>query len=235
MDHSLSRRVFDQLYEAMLDHRLRPRDRLNRRQVAQDLGVSVAPVLEAMMRLEWEGYLQTSPRLGTVVREVTVADVAGQFRLRQAIEVEAVRISAGERLRAAAATLGKLAIEADAAASETRANYRTEVAFHSALVEVAACPHLSRAHAQVMRHGLYHAAHDLLPALPRRTKDLHARLLAALLRADADQAATLIRRHLATWFDVLAKACDAKAPGPVAFRGPAVSLKRSRRGGAGKS
>ncbi|MDA1201787.1 MAG: GntR family transcriptional regulator [Planctomycetota bacterium] len=48
MQALLSQQVYDQLYEALLDHRLKPGDRLNRRQVAEDLGVSVAPVIEAM-------------------------------------------------------------------------------------------------------------------------------------------------------------------------------------------
>jgi DNA-binding GntR family transcriptional regulator len=74
MDSLLSNRVYEQLYGAMLDGRLRPGDRLNRRQVSVDLGVSVAPVLEAMTQLEWEGFLETSPRAGTLVRQVTLAD-----------------------------------------------------------------------------------------------------------------------------------------------------------------
>lgn len=43
LENLLSQKVYRQLYDAMLDHRLRPGDRLNRRQVAHDLGVSVAP------------------------------------------------------------------------------------------------------------------------------------------------------------------------------------------------
>ena len=37
MQTLLSQQVYDQLYEALLDHRLKPGDRLNRRQVAEDL------------------------------------------------------------------------------------------------------------------------------------------------------------------------------------------------------
>ena len=113
MSALLSQKVYEQLYAAMLDHRLKPVDRLNRRQVAEDFGVSVAPVLEAMTQLEWEGFLSTSPRLGTVVRAVTARQVLGKFRLRQAIEVEAARISAGSAVQALRPRLDALAAKAD--------------------------------------------------------------------------------------------------------------------------
>ena len=232
MDSLLSNRVYEQLYGAMLDGRLRPGDRLNRRQVSIDLGVSVAPVLEAMTQLEWEGFLETSPRAGTLVRQVTLADVLGKFRLRQAIEVEAARVFAGKPIQAARAALEPLAKRADAAAFATIENFRTEVAFHTALVDVADCPQLSRAFRNVMRHGLYHAAQNLLPLLPPRTKNIHRRLLATLCAADADAAEKLIRDHLACWFEAIAQA-DVPAERPaVAFRGPSVSLKPRRRTGS---
>jgi DNA-binding GntR family transcriptional regulator len=231
MDSLLSSRVYEQLYGAMLDGRLRPGDRLNRRQVSVDLGVSVAPVLEAMTQLEWEGFLETSPRAGTLVRQVTLADVLGKFRLRQAVEVEAARISAGTLIRAARTALEPLARKADAAAFATIDNFRTEVAFHTALVDVADCPQLSRAFSNVMRHGLYHAAQNLLPVLPARTRHVHRRLLAALRTATAGTAEKLVRDHLACWFEAIAKADVPAARPTMAFRGPSVSLKPSRRRG----
>lgn len=91
------------------------------------------------MQLEWEGFLATSPRVGTIVRAVTVDDVLGKFRLRQAIEVEAARLYAGGRIRGVRRQLERLAERADTAKTGTLANYRTEVEFHTTLVEVAGC------------------------------------------------------------------------------------------------
>ncbi|MFM8705226.1 MAG: hypothetical protein ACKOHG_15425, partial [Planctomycetia bacterium] len=68
-----------------------------------------------------------------------------------------------------------------------------------------------------------------LPVLPPRTKNIHARLLAALCGADADAAEKLIRHHLACWFEAIAKADVPAERAAVAFRGPSVSLKRRRR------
>lgn len=233
MNVLLSQKVYEQLYAAMLDHRLKPGDRLNRRQVAEDLGVSVAPVLEAMTQLEWEGFLSTSPRLGTVVRAVTARQVLGKFRLRQAIEVEAARISAGASIQGSRARLDALATKADAAKSWSLANYRTEVAMHSALVEAAGCRELTATFSQVMRHSLFHAAHNLLPEMPERTPGMHVKLVAGLARADADTAGQLIREHLAPSVTALEKLAaqepiDDAADG-IVRRAEAVSLRPRRR------
>ena len=230
MDTLLSQKVYDQLYAALLDHRLKPGDRLNRRQVAADLGVSVAPVLEAMTQLEWEGFLRTSPRVGTIVSGVTAAQVLGKFRLRQAIEAEAARLVAGKPLASVRDKLDRLAEKADAARSWSLANFKSEVAFHEALVAAAGCPELSAAFGQVMRHGLFHAAHDLLPDLPERTPGMHAKLMAALGRADADAAERLVRDHLARPIAALAAAAadepEAMPQHAVTGRATAVRLRR---------
>jgi DNA-binding GntR family transcriptional regulator len=221
----------------MLDHRLIPGDRLNRRQVAHDLGVSVAPVLEAMVQLEWEGFFATSPRVGTIVRGVTLADVRGYFRLRQAIEVEAARLYAGERIRITRATLAGLAERADSAKTGTLDNYQTEVEFHTELVKLAGCQALNEEFSHVMRHGLYHAAHDLLPIFPERTPRMHAKLIAALSRADAATADRLIRCHLHPWGDALSRAVSAiGAPASIAVtRGSAVRIASNKTTGSRRS
>jgi len=225
----LSRRVYDEIYEAMLANRLGPGDRLNRRQVAADLGVSVAPVLEAMTQLEWEGFLETSPRRGTIVKQITARHSLGRFRLRQAIEVEAARSYAGEPVRRVKEPLLKIARRLDATKPGSLANWRAEVEFHERLVETADCPVLFESFQHVMRHSLYHAAHKLLPALPPRAAAVHSQLVEALAKADPEKAEQLIRQHLAPWITALEAAAAEESPDalePVRYlRGQGVSLK----------
>src|SRR4051794_1015015 len=54
----LSSQVYDQLLRRLLSGELPPGHVFNRRQVAAELGVSVAPVLEAMLELEAEGLIE---------------------------------------------------------------------------------------------------------------------------------------------------------------------------------
>lgn len=225
----LSRRVYDEIYEAMLANRLGPGDRLNRRQVAADLGVSVAPVLEAMTQLEWEGFLETSPRRGTIVKKITARHSLGRFRLRQAIEVEAARSYAGEPVRRRREALLKIARRLDASKPGSLANWRAEVEFHEGLVQAADCPVLFESFTHVMRHSLYHAAQKLLPSLPARAADIHSRLIEGLTKTTPDKAEQLVRQHLAPWIAALEQAAADESPDqhePVRYvRGQSVSLK----------
>ena len=225
----LSRQVYDEIYGAMLANRLGPGDRLNRRQVAADLGVSVAPVLEAMTQLEWEGFLETSPRRGTIVKKITARHSLGRFRLRQAIEVEAARSYAGETIRRSKDAILKIARRLDASKPGSLANWRAEVEFHEWLVQAANCPVLFETFTHVMRHSLYHAAQKLLPAVPGRAVGVHTQLVEALAKATPDKAEQLIRQHLAPWIAALEQAAADESPDqgePVRYvRGQSVSLK----------
>jgi len=230
----LSQSVYDELYGAMLSGRLGPGDRLNRRQVAEDLGVSVAPVLEAMTQLEWEGFLTTRPRRGTMVSDIAASAVLGRFHLRVAIEVEAARIYAGPLIRAAASHVREIAATVDAAPSAYWPSVKAELKFHQGLVDLAANGVLSEAFEQVMRHSLYYAAKRLVPKDPTRHPRLHKRLVEQLLQADADEADRLIRRHLAPWIALLTKAAaaepeDEQMPDP---RGQPTRLKSRKKLGS---
>ena len=232
MKQLLSQKVYAALYDALVTSRLVPGDLLNRRQVAHDLGVSVAPVLEAMTQLEWEGFLETSPRRGTVVKPITARHALGRFRLRQAIEAEAARCYAGEPIRRQREQLLKVAHRLDGTKPGSLANWRAEVEFHDRLVRAADCPVLYETFSHVMRHSLYHAAHRLLPEIPSRPVDVHGRLVEALVRATPDKADAVIRAHLAPWIEALTAAV-ATEPEPADssveyVRGGAVSLKKRR-------
>ena len=53
---------------------------ISRRRLATELGMSLLPVSEAMLRLEFEGLLESRPRAGTRVRIPTQDDVRGKLR-----------------------------------------------------------------------------------------------------------------------------------------------------------
>jgi len=199
----LSQRVYDELYRAMLTDRLGPGDRLNRKQVAADYGVSVAPVLEAMTQLEWEGFLVTSPRRGTMVRAVTAAQVLGRFHLRIAIETQAARIYAGPRLAAEADRIRQLAAALDASPRDTPESVEAELRFHGGLVDLSGSEVLSDAFRQVMRFSLYYAAKRVVPQGPPRPPREHVRLVEHLLHGGPEEADREIRRHLEPWVELL--------------------------------
>src|SRR2546427_8769532 len=67
---------------------------VSRRKLATEFGMSLLPVSEALLRLEFEGLLESRPRAGTRVRIPSEEDVRGHYVVREALEVESARLCA---------------------------------------------------------------------------------------------------------------------------------------------
>src|ERR1044071_6999540 len=67
---------------------------ISRRKIAAELGMSFLPVSEALLRLEFEGLLESRPRAGTRVRIPSREDVRGHYVVREALEAQAAKLFA---------------------------------------------------------------------------------------------------------------------------------------------
>lgn len=193
---SLSQTVFDTLLEKFLRNELVPGDILNRRELAQDLGVSVAPVLEALLQLEMEGFVESIPRKGTLVKPVREEDVFGQLILREAIECQAARFYNGVPVREARMRLDPVARSIDLTEPDTMEHWRQEIEFHRSLVELASCPALTREFVRVMRLGVFYLMNRILSPGDRLERRSHLELLDSLSTDRPDEAERIIREHL---------------------------------------
>lgn len=106
---------------------------ISRRKLASELGMSLLPVSEAFLRLEFEGLLESRPRAGTRIRIPTEQDVRGHYIVRQALEAEAAwrfaeAATARERLE-----LQKLAARVDALSTQTEGNRFLYLSLHERL------------------------------------------------------------------------------------------------------
>src|SRR3984893_11915723 len=93
------RRVFreeirDQLIEEILSGRLPPGTRIVETRLAQQLGVSQAPVREALRDLALFGFVVSSPFRGTQVRKIETSDLLEIYPIRAALEGVAARAAA---------------------------------------------------------------------------------------------------------------------------------------------
>lgn len=98
-NHRLSRRLLhDQvsqyIKESILHGVLQPGDRIVETQIAHQLGVSQAPVREAIRQLEFSGLIEQIPYCGTYVKKVTVEEIENFYQVRGALEILAVRQAA---------------------------------------------------------------------------------------------------------------------------------------------
>src|SRR5215831_13063923 len=118
---------------------------VSRRKVAAELGMSFLPVSEALLRLEFEGMLESRPRAGTRVRIPSRADVTGHYLVREILEAEAARRFAEHATKAERAGLMKMAAKVDAlSAKKDRGPYLAlHHRLHSRIAECARCEALS--------------------------------------------------------------------------------------------
>jgi len=191
----LAGQAYRAVLERLMSGQLPPGTMLDRRSVAAELGMSVAPVLEAMLQLEADGFLEALPRRGTRVRLVDREAVRGQLIVREALECEAARMYCSEPVRAIYSTLLPLAEKLDRSIERPADGWHDEVEFHGALVALANCAALNDAFSRVMRQGLFFAVIALNPPADVG-RSSHVTLLGKLKTADADTAEKLIRAHL---------------------------------------
>src|SRR5581483_6279482 len=67
---------------------------LSRRDLANEFGMSLVPINEAMSRLENEYLIENTPRVGTKVRTPTPQDIRGFWAVREGLETQAARLFA---------------------------------------------------------------------------------------------------------------------------------------------
>lgn len=79
-------RVYSELKDAIIAHRLKPGEAINERMLAEEMGISRTPVREALQMLEKEGWILTEPWKGTYVLDMTEQDIQEVFNLRMVLE-----------------------------------------------------------------------------------------------------------------------------------------------------
>ncbi len=90
----LSRQIYDLLKLRIVHGKLMPGQRLALRDIAHTLGVSVAPVRDALNLLATEGLVTISPRRGTIVTPLSLNDLRELYQIRQIIDPTAAKIAA---------------------------------------------------------------------------------------------------------------------------------------------
>ena len=171
---------------------------ISRRKLAAELSMSFLPVSEALLRLEFEGLLESRPRAGTRVRIPSPEDVRGHYVVREALEVQAaIRFAtvatAGER-----AELRRLALRVDTLATQTdRTVYLSlHQKLHARVAECARCPALLEAIEKT--HALASIWFCGMRApRPNDQPTRHQELVEALCGSNPAAAADAVRQHIA--------------------------------------
>ena len=86
MHSTLTEKSYRHIRDLLVDGELQPGDRLVTRVLAEKIGVSLAPVREAIFRLSSEGLVEHVPGAGAFVRTPQAQDLEELYVLREAVE-----------------------------------------------------------------------------------------------------------------------------------------------------
>jgi GntR family transcriptional regulator, trigonelline degradation regulator len=87
----LREQVLDLLRQAIVEHRLKPGQRLIERELVEQIGVSRTTIREVLRQLAAEGLVATIPQRGAVVAVPTDEEAAELYEVRAALEALAAR------------------------------------------------------------------------------------------------------------------------------------------------
>jgi DNA-binding GntR family transcriptional regulator len=106
-DRQAAPQVFERLRDMIISLALPPGSPLSRAALAGQFGVSSTPIRDALMRLEEEGLVDVFPQYATVVSRIDVRLAEQAHFLRQALELEIVRLLAARHDEALCAELNR--------------------------------------------------------------------------------------------------------------------------------
>lgn len=195
---NLREQIKDVILQRILDGEYPPGARLVETRIAQELGVSQAPVREALRDLEQLGCIVHEPFRGCSVRAFSAQELIEAFPVRAALEALAARLAAERITEDELLRLAELleTMRAAAGRGDAHDQSRANASFHATIVRAARNATLerqwsflepfSRTYISVSQPGL-----DL-----RALSDRHVPILEALRARDGDTAADAMHRHL---------------------------------------
>jgi DNA-binding GntR family transcriptional regulator len=209
---SLTQRAYDRLRDDLLTCRLAPGERINIKEITEQLGFSLGAVREALARLTSEGFVTTDDMRGFRAAPISIADLVDLMAVRADIEGQCLRrsIANGElewesAIVSAAHRLNGTPMYAAGPDRRLNDSYAAaHAAFHQALVAACDSPWLQR-----LRTWLYAQSERYrylavpLARVERGVTQEHGALVEAVLARDADKAVALLGAHLTATAQIL--------------------------------
>jgi DNA-binding GntR family transcriptional regulator len=194
----LSDRVKQYIVEAVLSGELKPGDRIVENSMAHLLGVSQAPVREAIRDLVLLGFLKTEPYKGTSVRSFTPDELWETYMVRAALESLATRLAATRLTEEDVATLQQILDAMLVAAREQDRDRLVELdnAFHEAILKFSRNQTLYQLW-KSLQYGIWSIVTYRKSTLdPEYLAARHGELLEALKSGDPEQASHAMLHHI---------------------------------------
>jgi DNA-binding GntR family transcriptional regulator len=191
--------VLDSIRDGILNGQYALGSRFDQKEIAEDLGVSLVPVREALRMLEGEGFVTINPRRGAFVTDISIAELEELYLIRAELE-ELATWRAVPNLDPARVTELATIIERMAEATNAR-DYAQLMelnrVFHFTIYEAADLVLLLEMMGSLWnRSSLYRRVFTYLPERAIQALQEHKEIYGACRAGNAEAAAKAVRRNI---------------------------------------
>lgn len=195
----LADQVQDHLLQAIFSGRFLPDARIVETRVARDLGISQAPVREALRALEALGVVEILPFKGARVRRPSPEELIESYDVRAALETLGARLGVPRMTDDDLAEIASLhaSLQEAAASGDRHLVAERDAAFHGRVLDMSGNATLSRVWRSLLPVSRTYITLVTPNADERWTAALHDPILAALRRKDPAAVEAALRKHFA--------------------------------------
>lgn len=197
---NLDTKIYNELKAMILDRKILPGDKIFQDKLAQELGVSRTPLVNALKYLEREKLIIAVPRRGYFVRQFTKEEMTSIFELREVLEGLAARRASSlitdaqiKRLKEFFSNFKELKD-----LSDFKSYAREDRRFHNFVVEVGSKEFLRSIleSYNVIAFSYQIDGTEGLVRPPGETIREHQAIIKAICKRDPDKAENFMRNHL---------------------------------------
>jgi DNA-binding GntR family transcriptional regulator len=196
---TLEELAYEHIRTALVQGKLAPGQRIVASAVARAAGISRIPVLQALRRLESEGFVRINPHRDVVVSGLSPEEFRERFLLMAVLEALCLREAEGKIAPVTLRRLREIQAEIVAArrAGDTALAVNADGRFHRMLWEVSGLRHVVQVLQNIWDRGEYYRVimHARRGGFAAESLAEHDEILRALEAGDTARAARAIERH----------------------------------------
>ena len=232
---SLEGQVYARLRSSIIDRTIQPGQRIPVDRLAQELGISRTPILNALKRLAQERVVDCLSRRGIYVRRFSKREMARLFEVREALEGMAARLAAPRIALTEVRSLRALfrGLDGPPSVAIARRYIERDRYFHWRVVELAGNEQLMAALDSV--NMMFFAYQDGVVRPPTETIPEHRAILEALSRRDPGASEAAMRVHIRRSIERLEAEAEEEEARTAEVHGETRRGGKARSGKSGRS
>lgn len=212
-DARLSRQVYEIIKTMILNHELKPGERMDQQKTAENLGVSRTPLIRALAQLESELLVEVIPHRGVYVKDFGSKELLDLYDIREALEGvtarQAARLLTDEQIKQLRSIFDE--VKRTSGKKKLELYIKADQQFHTIIMNTC------KNH---IIHQIYKNLHILtrsymkgLIRSPEVSLRDHMEIIDAFVKRDSKLAEKLMRQHLRKSRDIIGEHLKGRVKG----------------------